>query len=461
MIYKSYAICGPGLVRSENQDNLYVNGAYRPDVTDFSEFRHETITSDLGLFAVADGMGGEKHGELASLITVSALNSAEHSSEGLQRYLLERNDTICELSEEMGGSRIGSTYVGINIIGNDADILNIGDSRIYLFRQGTLTQLSYDHTSAQRMIDLGMLDKVAAAKHPDKHKLTQHMGISPTEFVIEPYRAHLAVLPGDVFLLCSDGLTDMLDDQGIESILTTHGDIQDAAENLYATALQNGGRDNTTVILVQAENAGVSISNRKRVSSASSPGIQKQKIVTIALCVVAIVLVTAVVFTVIRSFKSDGDDGSSYYADDDDSYHDRSNRDGDGTASGTSLNDGNDETDEHYSNGGMDGMEDDDDKDDDEDDDNDDDESPKDITDESPPLAAAPDDGVSPRTGEEQDYRDTDKPDESSSQNGSSYSNDLSEFVKPDSAASENEIPFYQIATDDTVTISDEEEIDE
>ena len=253
MTYKCYSICGPGLVRAENQDNLYVNGTYRQDVSADSVFRHETISYNNGLYAVADGMGGEKHGELASLIAVKALKDGTLSDGEMAIYVTIINDAICDLMNEKGGARIGSTFAGLRVDGSNAEILNIGDSRIYLFRGGKLTQLSIDHTETQQMIDLGLIDKAAVRKHHDRHVLTQHLGIFPSEFIIEPHTAHFDLQTGDIFLLCSDGLTDMLDDPAIEEILNNPGSVTSLAESLYNAALQNGGKDNITILLLGIE----------------------------------------------------------------------------------------------------------------------------------------------------------------------------------------------------------------
>ena len=312
MIYKCYAICGPGLVRAENQDNLFINGIYRRDVTDNSLFRYGATLSDSGLFAVADGMGGEKHGELASLIAVQALENAETSANGMVRYLIERNDAICDLITAKGGARIGSTFAGVYLTGDNADIVNIGDSRVYLHRTGELAQLSCDHTSTQRMIDMGLLDKAAASKHSDRHKLTQHLGVFPSEFIIEPCTVHVSIQAGDVFLMCSDGLTDMLDDQKINDTLNMQGSVAEWAESLYAEAMQNGGKDNITIVLIQAEGKAAAASGRAKGKAPASSRTRKysKKYIVISICAIAAALLSVVILIITLNRnsleKSDG-----------------------------------------------------------------------------------------------------------------------------------------------------------
>lgn len=259
MKLNSYAICAPGFIRIENQDNLYINGIFRENITDNSDFAHANKSDNNGLYAVADGMGGEKFGELAALVTVQEMKNIKFSDEnqGMAEYLIKRNTAICNLIKENNGSRIGSTFAGLYINKGDADIVNIGDSRVYLFRDWELTQLSQDHTITQQMINIGVLTKEAAATRSDRHKLTQHLGIFPHEMVIEPYFTKTDVKTGDIFLLCSDGLTDMLSDINIKDILIGSASIKTKAESLYAEALEKGGKDNITIILVEVKKKGL------------------------------------------------------------------------------------------------------------------------------------------------------------------------------------------------------------
>lgn len=252
MKLSSYAICSTGLVRKDNQDNLYINGVYREDINNNTDFRYANTIDNCGLYVVADGMGGEKHGELASLIAVQGLRSVNPADgyQGVMASINESNSRICGLMME-NKVRIGSTFVGLCINENRADVINIGDSRLYFLRGGELKQLSRDHTSIRQMLDLGAISEEAAKKHPDRHKLTQHLGIFPDEMIIEPYTISVDIEAGDIFLLCSDGLTDMLSDSEIKDILGAVGPIEKKAETLVEGAMRNGGKDNTSVLLVQ------------------------------------------------------------------------------------------------------------------------------------------------------------------------------------------------------------------
>ena len=125
---------------------------------------------------------------------------------------------------------------------------NIGDSRIYMMRSGMLQQISKDHTIVQQMVDSGAITKEEARTHKRRHILSQNIGIFPDELIIEPHFAEpIELKEGDVFPLCSDGLTDMVSDDVIRTILANNED----AEGLVAAALENGGRDNVTVIVIK------------------------------------------------------------------------------------------------------------------------------------------------------------------------------------------------------------------
>ncbi len=249
-------ICGPGKVRRQNQDNFYFNGSYRGTVDDVRNLIGTLRVDESGIFAVADGMGGETHGELASLETVRCLRASSFlDSTDFESVIAEANDRVCSLIMSYG-TRIGTTFVGMNFRGGRVTVTNVGDSRAYRLRGKRLEQLSLDDTLMRQMIEQGLLDAEKARKHPHRHRITQHIGIFPEELVIEPHTRNEAVLPGDLYLLCSDGLTDMLDDEQIEAILAAEGPVQKKAEALFKTALFNGGKDNCTVLLIETEQEG-------------------------------------------------------------------------------------------------------------------------------------------------------------------------------------------------------------
>lgn len=250
------AITHVGKVRENNEDNYFVNGRYRVDTDIFNEVYETCGRGDKHLFSVCDGMGGEAYGELASLIAVRTLKKFVNKkiSECIHDYVNHANKLICSEIEKNDGARIGSTVALLYIDETGAYGYNIGDSRIYLMRDGCLTQLSKDHTQAQSMVDMGLLEPEKMNSHKGKHKLTQHLGIFSDELIIQPYTAEpIAVKNNDIFILCSDGLTDMMDNAEIESIAGRNESPKDIADTLVGVALAKGGKDNTTVVIVKVD----------------------------------------------------------------------------------------------------------------------------------------------------------------------------------------------------------------
>ena len=245
-----------GNVRCNNEDNFFINSR----TLDLSAKGTVLVSdkADSGLYAVCDGMGGEAFGEVASAIAVNAMH--EHFTklheqnlsfdEMIKSYSKETNARICDEITRNDGKRIGTTFAILYINNNIARVCNIGDSRVYLLRKSQLSQLSQDHTQVKRLMDMGILTSDKARTHPDRHKLTQHLGIFPDEMVIEPYVGEsIFITNNDIFLICSDGLSDMLCDNEIESIMNQYSNPQDIAEKLVEAALVNGGKDNVTVII--------------------------------------------------------------------------------------------------------------------------------------------------------------------------------------------------------------------
>lgn len=243
-----------GRVRLNNEDNLYINDTYRQDVDADNLFIEFEGTEGYCSFAVFDGMGGESSGEVASLRAAQVLSRSEkeHLHELPGEYIQQANRRICEEIENNGGKQMGTTVALLTIYGDRAMACNVGDSRIYRLRNGYLEQLSVDHTQVQQLVDTGILSKSDAREHPMKHVLTQHLGIREEEFIVEPHMCNdIKLESGDVYLLCSDGLTDMLTDDEIRAVLKKKRKASKLVQKLIDAALSAGGRDNTTVIVVK------------------------------------------------------------------------------------------------------------------------------------------------------------------------------------------------------------------
>ena len=159
------------------------------------------------------------------------------------------NRAICDQIGKIG-KRSGATLTTLLLADGEAYAANIGDSRCYLYRDSCLSRLSEDHTAVQRLIALGIIEPAEAKTHPERHRLTQHLGIFPDELIIQPHTVQLPVRPGDRFLLCSDGLTDMLEEEDLSALLRSQTAAPACAAALYQLAMQRGGKDNISVLLV-------------------------------------------------------------------------------------------------------------------------------------------------------------------------------------------------------------------
>ncbi len=252
-----------GLIRNNNEDNFYFNGRY---LTEENRDKSQTLKADssssVQLYGVFDGMGGEARGEEASFISAQVLRKYHKKiiskelevNNAVFSAVDESNKRICKRIIESGERRIGATFSALVVEQDRATVFNIGDSRVYRFARGQLSQVSVEDTSSQRLVDLGVITPEEALTHKDRHKLTQHLGIFPDELMIETHMSEeFPIEIGDKFLLCSDGLTDMLTDSEIAAILSQNKSSEELSEELVQMALKNGGHDNVTVLILTAE----------------------------------------------------------------------------------------------------------------------------------------------------------------------------------------------------------------
>jgi protein phosphatase len=223
-----------GMVRQQNEDAFH---------------------AEENLYIVADGMGGHNAGEVASALAVSTVRSGARmgirTADQFRELVQQANTAIYTASlDDSTQSGMGTTLTGVAVIpGEEPRILiaNVGDSRTYLFRSGALTRLSVDHSYVQELVNEGIITPEEARVHPRRNIVTRAMGID--RFVQVDVFSHL-VRTGDRLVLCSDGLVDEVADIDIARVLTEHSDPQDTAEALVLVANANGGRDNTTVIVL-------------------------------------------------------------------------------------------------------------------------------------------------------------------------------------------------------------------
>ena len=237
---KTFSMTDIGRKREINQDYVFA--------TD------ETIGNLPTLLVVADGMGGHRAGDFASRFTVEVLaeegqNSKEtHPEQILGNAIQTANERLME--EAAKDSRLegmGTTLVAATILDHVLYFANVGDSRLYLINK-EIRQLSKDHSMVEEMVRLGGLTEEEAKHHPDKNIITRAMGVKDK---VEPDFFEYRLKGGDTILMCSDGLTNMVDDDEIFQIVKSARDIVEAVETLIQRANENGGSDNIGIVLAQ------------------------------------------------------------------------------------------------------------------------------------------------------------------------------------------------------------------
>jgi serine/threonine protein phosphatase PrpC len=212
--------------------------------------------AEIGLWAVADGMGGHEVGDVASRMIVDALalvSGQERLSdfvELVERTLMDVNQQILDYADLMlDKATMGSTLVALMIRGRVGVCLWAGDSRLYRLRNHQLTQLSRDHSHVQELIEMGAITPEEATKHPNANVITRAVGVEEPGFIdINVFSAQI----GDTFLLCSDGLYNTMDDADLGGLLGTR-DAQRVAEALVQLSLERGAPDNVSVVVVKGE----------------------------------------------------------------------------------------------------------------------------------------------------------------------------------------------------------------
>lgn len=228
-----------GKRRSINQDNFICDGKY---IECEAKRMNYPITGSVStksplIVGVFDGMGGEECGEIASLIAAkhaSKLTIGKRAADDVFKYCMDANEEICKYAQENLIGSMGTTAA--MLVFHEAEIVlcNIGDSKIFRFSKGAIEQISYDH--------------VVRSAYSTKPPLSQNLGIPPDEMLIEPYLAHGKCKKDDIYLICSDGLTDMVKTDDIKSVVEKMK-FEEIAQTLLDKALENGGRDNITIIV--------------------------------------------------------------------------------------------------------------------------------------------------------------------------------------------------------------------
>ena len=228
----------------------------RRDINQDYMFTSETAVGKLpNLFIVADGMGGHKAGEYASKTAVETIvEYIEENDSGLlvasmKKAIGEANKRVLkEAIVDIEKEGMGTTIVAATIKGDKLVVANVGDSRLYIVNESSITQLTTDHSLVEEMVRSGKLARRDARNHPDKNKITRAVGVFP-KVEVDFFEAKIE--RGDTILLCTDGLTNMVEDEEIKHIILGQRDIVEKTATLIETANKNGGTDNITALLIE------------------------------------------------------------------------------------------------------------------------------------------------------------------------------------------------------------------
>lgn len=239
-ILKSYAITDVGVKRKSNQDFVFSSD--------------EPVGNLPNLYIVADGMGGHRAGDFASRYTVEAFtDTVRNSREENPISIIDEAVNVANLalidkaSENVEMKGMGTTLVVATVIGDSIYIANVGDSRLYLVNE-EIQQITRDHSLVAEMVNMGEIDKKSARTHEKKNIITRAIG-ADSELVADYFEIEYS--SGDIILMCSDGLTNMVEDEDIKNIINKGEELDLTAHKLVDTANNNGGKDNISVLLVR------------------------------------------------------------------------------------------------------------------------------------------------------------------------------------------------------------------
>lgn len=272
-------VCSIGCVRKNNEDNFYFLGETLnlDNINDGAHFVRNCNDS-AQLYAVLDGMGGQNSGERASCIAAELLQKQAASIVAgdpaltMSNYAYSASRTIYDDGVQQGMTKAGqgTTMVMLCLKDHSAHVANVGDSRVYVLRQGELRQISQDHSQVGMMCRTGQITELQARIHPRNNVIDQYIGMNPAKMPAQyVYYVNEPLYRGDRFMLCSDGLTDLIPEARIREMLMQCATPDEAATKLVKLALELGGKDNTTCIVVDALEETLSQPTPKPVSVAA------------------------------------------------------------------------------------------------------------------------------------------------------------------------------------------------
>jgi len=235
-----FAITDTGRVRPINEDSCYIPQA------------------EERFCAVADGMGGHNAGEVASALAVKVfaehMRAVEHITASELHAAVERanHEVFIEAGKDASKSGMGTTFTALAAEGDTVHIAHVGDSRAYLLRRGAIMRITTDHTLVEEMVLKGKITVREARVHPKRNIITRALGTGPS---VEIDLIQVEMRPGDIFFLCSDGLSNHVEDRDILKIAHSQDDWQGKLRQLVAMALEDGGQDNITAMFAVHEEA--------------------------------------------------------------------------------------------------------------------------------------------------------------------------------------------------------------
>ena len=236
----SFSVTDIGKRRKLNQDFVYASD--------------EPVGNLPNVYIVADGMGGHNAGDYASKCTVETMIREmrgcfeKNAIRIMSKAIMVANDRIRQKArEDESLYGMGTTVVAATCIGRYLQVANVGDSRLYIISDEEIRQITRDHSLVEEMVRMGGIDRTAARNHPDKNIITRAIGARDT-IEIDFFNEELK--EGDIVLMCSDGLSNMLEDEEIGKILRSRGTLEERAEKLVEAANNNGGKDNIAVIII-------------------------------------------------------------------------------------------------------------------------------------------------------------------------------------------------------------------
>lgn len=259
-IIEAAVVCSIGCVRGNNEDNFYFLGDYLQldEMNDGAHIVHMTA-EPRQIYAILDGVGGSDSGECASVMAAKALHSCQETifedpEKETEKYASETSRQIYKEAVRMGARNMGTTMALLCLHGKEALAANVGDSRVYRLRDGKLELLTKDHSYVYQMYLANKLTLEQARKHRMNNVITRYLGMDPEKMPIPfVYEASHEIQCGDRYMLCSDGVCDLLSQEELQKILSRPHTADQTATELVSLSLELGGKDNTTCIVLDVK----------------------------------------------------------------------------------------------------------------------------------------------------------------------------------------------------------------